>query len=121
MLEILEEEFALGGDIELLINAAAMVLNRSDRDVHPPCNARRRVAAEDQSHELTLAAAELGPQRGWEFPLGETCRASAGSGGFGSAHEPRTARPDIEFMECREHRKPRLEPPNLGFAELAGA
>ena len=55
MLKELQKQFALGGDVELLVDAAAMVFRRADGDAEPLGDGGGRVAGQDQLNELALA------------------------------------------------------------------
>ena len=60
-LEELQEHLAFGGDVELLIDAPSVVLDRADGDVEPLGNGRGGMAAQDELGQLLLARGELWP------------------------------------------------------------
>jgi hypothetical protein len=54
MLKELQEQFTFGCDVQLFVDAPAMVLNRADSDAETGGDARRRVPGQDQLHQPPL-------------------------------------------------------------------
>ena len=54
MLEELQEQFALCGDVELFIDAAAVVLHRADGNAEPLGDVGGRMAGQNKLHQLAL-------------------------------------------------------------------
>lgn len=118
MLEELQEQFALGGDVELLIDAAAVVLDRADGDAEPLGDVGGRVSGENQLHQLSLAQRKLGPEA-FRYS-GLLLWRGAGTGRRRGAGKVAAARLDVERMQGLEHRQPFGELRDLAVPERYG-
>src|SRR3954462_4373715 len=54
-----EEQLALGGDVELVVHALLMVLDRVDAELEPARDLRRGIAEQDEPDDVTLARRQV--------------------------------------------------------------
>src|SRR5690606_38077755 len=107
IVEKLEEQFAFGSDVQLVIDPPAMVLRGADRNAQPFGNGHGRMSGQNELHQLPFPRAEIRPQ-----PVGQmglACRGNAWADESAVTGRLGGTSLDIKRMKSLEGRQPLVE------------